>query len=244
MNSGKSQITRIVFGAVMAAIICVITLFRIPLGQSKVHFANAMCLLAGLLLGPVTGGLSAGLGSALYDVLFGGYDFLNAAITFVSKFAMAWVTGELFLLWQKKQLKPMVFIVTSIVINTLYYLFYGILAGQQAISIILYCLGIAIVTGFVVWLLHKLFPEAAALFPICLIGAMTYVTLYMLKTWIFKMWVEPIPVDTIPGVMVAKLIPSIINAAFAFVVAPVFYKAVFPALKATGIAKQLAAAEK
>ena len=106
MNSGKNQLTRIVFGAVMAAIICVITLFRIPLGQSKVHFANAMCLLAGLLLGPVTGGLSAGLGSALYDVLFGGYDFLNAAITFVSKFAMAWVTAMIYGAWKKKHGNP------------------------------------------------------------------------------------------------------------------------------------------
>ena len=42
MKTEKNQLTGIVFGAVMAAIICVITLFRIPLGQSKVHFANAM----------------------------------------------------------------------------------------------------------------------------------------------------------------------------------------------------------
>ena len=71
----------IAFTAMMAAMVYVVTLFRFPLLGSKVHFANAVCLLAGLLLGPVTGGLSAGLGSALYDVLFGGYDFLNAAIT-------------------------------------------------------------------------------------------------------------------------------------------------------------------
>ena len=102
MKKNDNQLTRIVFGAVMAAIICVITLFRIPLGQSKVHFANAMCLLAGLLLGPVTGGLSAGLGSALYDVLFGGYGPLDAVITFVSKFAMAWVAAVLFRAFMKK----------------------------------------------------------------------------------------------------------------------------------------------
>ena len=196
MKSNHNQLTKIVFGAVMAAIICVITLFRIPLGQSKVHFANAMCLLAGLLLGPVTGGLSAGLGSALYDVLFGGYDFLNAAITFVSKFAMAWVTAVLYRAWTKKQEDPAV--------------------------------------------KDTLVPLVAS----CVIGSLTYVALYMLKTWIFKMWVEPVPVDTIPGVMVAKLVPSLINAAFAFVVAPLFYHAVLPALKSTGIWKQLAAAEK
>ena len=63
---------RIVFIAVMAAIVCVVTFFRFPLLGSKVHLANAMCLLSGLLFGPVGGGLAAGLGSGLYDVLFGG----------------------------------------------------------------------------------------------------------------------------------------------------------------------------
>ena len=191
MNSGKNQLTRIVFGAVMAAIICVITLFRIPLGQSKVHFANAMCLLAGLLLGPVTGGLSAGLGSALYDVLFGGYDFLNAAITFVSKFAMAWVTAMIYGAWKKKHGDPE--------------------WKETVLPLVLSCVA----------------------------GALTYVALYMLKTWLFKMYVEPVPADTIPGIMVAKLIPSLINAAFAVVTAPIFFHAVRPALKAGGILKLL-----
>ena len=78
----------------------------------------------------------------------------------------------------------------------------------------------------------------------CVAGALTYVALYMLKTWIFKMWVEPIPADTIPSVLVAKLVPSLINAAFAIVVAPIFYHAVLPALKSTGVYKQLAGAAK
>ena len=98
-EKNDTLITRIVFAGVMAAIICVITIFRIPLGQSKVHFANSMCLLSGLLLGPVWGGAAAGLGSALYDVMLGGYSFFDALITFVSKFAMAWVTGILFRNW-------------------------------------------------------------------------------------------------------------------------------------------------
>ena len=196
MNASKKQLTRIVFGAVMAAIICVITLFRIPLGQSKVHFANAMCLLAGLLLGPVTGGLSAGLGSALYAVLFGGYDFLNAAITFVSKFAMAWVTAMIYGAWKEKHANPE--------------------WRETVLPLVISCAA----------------------------GALTYVALYMLKTWIFKLWVEPVPAETIPSVLVAKLLPSLINAAFAIVVAPLFYHAVLPALKSTGVYKQLQTAAK
>jgi uncharacterized membrane protein len=180
----------------MAAIICVITIFRIPLGQSKVHFANSMCLLSGLLLGPAWGGAAAGLGSALYDVMLGGYGLLDALITFVSKFAMAFVTGILYRAWTKKNAEDD-------------------------------------------W--KKNLPP---LVISCVIGSLTYVALYMLKTWIFKMWVEPIPADTIPSVLVAKLVPSLINAAFAIVVAPIFYHAVLPALKSTGVYKQLAGAAK
>jgi uncharacterized membrane protein len=73
----------------------------------------------------------------------------------------------------------------------------------------------------------------------CAVAGLTYVALYMLKTWIFKMYVEPVPADTIPTVMVAKLIPSLINAAFAVVTAPIFLHAVRPPLKAAGIMKQL-----
>jgi len=195
-NAGEARndrlIIRIVFTGVMAAIICVITIFRIPLGQSKVHFANAMCLLSGLLLGPVWGGAAAGLGSAIYDITLGGYSFFDALITFVSKFAMAFVTGILYQIWVKKK--------------------------EEAPD----------------WK-----KEFVPLVISCVIGALTYVALYMLKTWIFKMYVEPVPADTIPTVMVAKLIPSLINAAFAVVTAPIFLHAVRPPLKAAGIMKQL-----
>ena len=190
-RNSNALITRIVFTGVMAAIICVITTFRIPLGQSKVHFANSMCLLSGLLLGPVWGGTAAGLGSAIYDVLLGGYSFFDALITFVSKFAMAWVTGILYRTWVLKK-------------------------GEKS------------------WK-ENLLPLILS----CVLGALTYVALYMLKTWLFKMYVEPVPADTIPTVMVAKLIPSLINAAFAVVTAPIFLHAVRPPLKAAGILKQL-----
>ena len=190
-KNSNALITRIVFAGVMAAIICVITTFRIPLGQSKVHFANSMCLLSGLLLGPVWGGTAAGLGSAIYDVLLGGYSFFDALITFVSKFAMAWVTGILYQKW--------------------------VLSREEKS-----------------WK-ENLLPLIAS----CVLGALTYVALYMLKTWLFKLYVEPVPVDTIPGIMVAKLIPSLINAAFAVVTAPIFFHAVRPAFKAGGILKLL-----
>ena len=95
MKKKQIQLLDIIFAGVMAAMVYIVTLFRFPLLGSKVHFANAVCLLSGMLLGPVTGGFAAGLGSALYDAFGGGYDALNVLITFVSKFAMAWVCGML-----------------------------------------------------------------------------------------------------------------------------------------------------
>ena len=94
-RSGKFTTYKMVFVGIMAAIIYVVTMFRFPLLGSKVHFANAMCLLSGLLFGPLYGGLAAGLGSALNDALYGGYDVIQSLITFVMKFAMAWVCAKI-----------------------------------------------------------------------------------------------------------------------------------------------------
>ena len=79
---------KIAYVAVMAAIVCIATFLRFPLGQSKVHLGNTMGLLSGLLLGPVWGGVAAGLGSALNDVV-SGYGLDEILVTFVSKFLMA-----------------------------------------------------------------------------------------------------------------------------------------------------------
>ena len=68
MKKNEVQLTRIVFGAVMAALVFVVTLFRFPLLGSKVHFANAVCLLCGLLLRLRLRLLGAGGGAG--DVFF------------------------------------------------------------------------------------------------------------------------------------------------------------------------------
>ena len=94
-KTAKFTTYKMVFVAIMAAIVYVVTMFRFPLFGSKVHFANAMCLLSGLLFGPLYGGLAAGLGSALNDALYGGYDALQALLTFGMKFAMAWLCAKI-----------------------------------------------------------------------------------------------------------------------------------------------------
>lgn len=177
----KISTEKIAFAAAMAAIVCVVTFLRFPLLGSKVHFANAMCLLSGLLLGAPIGGLAAGLGSALYDALFGGYDVVNCLITFASKFLMAFICA--------------------------------LVAGRK--------------------------DSRVRVTAACVIGAWSYVALYMLKTFIFQRFVYGYPGETVWATMLSKLPASAINAVFAMIAAPVIYAAVKPALKKAGILNKL-----
>lgn len=83
---------------VLAAMVFAMTYIGIDiptaLGKTKLHFGNVMCLLSALLLGPVTGGLAAGIGSALFDLTDPVWA-TEAWITFINKFAMAFVAGLL-----------------------------------------------------------------------------------------------------------------------------------------------------
>ena len=169
--------------AIMASIIYVVTLFRFPFLGSKIHFANSMCLVSGMLFGAVPGGVAAGLGSALYDAFSGGYDAVNVLITFASKFAMAYVAG---IIVEKSR-------------------------ARGPVSVILACIA----------------------------GALTYVALYMLKTYVFQAFVYHFPSETVSAAMVSKLIPSLINALAAVISAPVFYHAVLPAMRHTGILEKV-----
>ncbi|MGL5972794.1 MAG: ECF transporter S component [Oscillospiraceae bacterium] len=67
----------------------------IPLGfdNTRLHLGNVLCLTAAIVLGPMKGGLSAGIGSMLFDLtnpLFLAF----APYTFVFKFLMAYVAGK------------------------------------------------------------------------------------------------------------------------------------------------------
>ena len=80
----------------MAALVLVATMFfkvQIPVGTDKtmIGFANVFCILAGLLLGPVYGGLAAGIGSCIFDLIGGWAD--SAPTTLLFKFMMACVCG-------------------------------------------------------------------------------------------------------------------------------------------------------
>lgn len=182
MKKKYFTISKIALLAMMAAIVCVVTFFRFPLLGSKVHFANAMCLLAGLLFGPLGGGLAAGLGSAIYDSM--SYDFVQCMITFVSKFLMAAVCA-----WVARPKKA------------------EIRHGRMILG--------------------------------CILGALAYVALYMLKTYVYQAFVYGYPMDTVWATMLSKLPASLINAVVAFIAAPIIYSALYPALKRAGLLEKL-----
>ena len=93
----KNTAKQLAFVGIMAALVYVTSAFlqiQIPtaIGSTRLHMGNVMCLLSGLLLGPVPGGLAAGIGSAFFDLTNPAY-IASTPFTFAFKFLMAWVCG-------------------------------------------------------------------------------------------------------------------------------------------------------
>jgi len=106
MEHKRSLSTRkVVFAALMAALTVAGSALRITLpvdiaGTTSFHLGNIMCALSGILLGPWLGGLAAGLGSAIYDMMNPLY-ISEAWITFLTKAAYGLFPGIVMLLWKK-----------------------------------------------------------------------------------------------------------------------------------------------
>lgn len=82
---------------VMSAVVFIVNFISIPIpivvgDVSRIHLGNAFCILAGLLFGPVSGGLAAGIGSALYDLTNPAYAS-EFYVTFLFKFVLGAVAG-------------------------------------------------------------------------------------------------------------------------------------------------------
>ena len=178
-RSSRMNVYFLTVTGVMAALACISNLIRIPLGDSKISVSNAVCVLCGLILGPSSGFLSAGLGNFLYDI-FTGYGY-ESLITFVSKGAIALVVA----------------------------LITGSMRKREKME-------------------RRDYPR---LFLASVLAALTYVLLYMLKTFVFGLTVNGLTLEGTFAKMGAKLPASLINAVFAAVVSPLFYLAVKPALR-------------
>lgn len=97
MNHSKFSTKRIVMTALLAALTVAGSAIRVTLplsiaGTTSFHLGNILCALSGILLGPWFGGLAAGMGSAIYDLM----NPLHAPecwITFITKAAYGLVVG-------------------------------------------------------------------------------------------------------------------------------------------------------
>ena len=130
------------------------------------------------LFGPISGGLAAGLGSAIYDMLDPRY-LPTCWLTFLMKFAMGWVAGKL--------------------------------AEKN--------------TDQVIW--KNVFAGSC--------GSLTYVVLYVLKTFIQNRVIYGYEMEAVMATVVTKGITSLVNGIIAVVVATILNRAIRPSLKKAGI---------
>ena len=122
----KDHTTRVVFLALLAALCCVATMV-IPIPTPTGGYLNAgdiVVVLSAMLAGPVWGGISAGVGSILADLL-GGYA-LYAPGTLLAKGLAAMVIG--FLYRKTRKAIPSA-VCGELVMATIYFFYEGLVLG-------------------------------------------------------------------------------------------------------------------
>lgn len=123
MTLRKLKPASLVFGGLMIALVFVANYISIPTAFSRLHVANAVCLLAGMLFGGPMGGLIAGLGSALFDLSFPAY-VAESWITFINKGAMALVCGIIVNDTNNRMKRPLVLVIGAVSGAALYVALY------------------------------------------------------------------------------------------------------------------------
>ncbi len=106
---------KLVITALFAALTCVATLvIQIPsgMGGGYVNLGDGMVLISAYILGPLFGGVAAGVGSCIADIASGYAAF--ALPTLIIKFVMAVAAGRLFVIMKKKN-KISILIICGIV---------------------------------------------------------------------------------------------------------------------------------
>ena len=127
-----SKTLKLVIAALMASMACVATMvIKIPILATGgyINLGDSIVLLSGVVLGPLYGGLAAGLGSALADLLGGYVDFAPA--TFIIKALMAVVTGLIIRTNPQKHIVNFVFasLISEIIMILGYFAFEATIMG-------------------------------------------------------------------------------------------------------------------
>ena len=122
---------------------------------------------------------------------------------------------------------------------------YDIVAGWGAECVITFVNkgAIALVAGLIAYrTAHKgelSRADRARIVAASVLGALAYVALYMLKTFIFGQLVDGMTLSGVTASMLSKLPGSLINAVFSFIVAPILLGALRPALRQAGLFDKL-----
>lgn len=92
-SSSAFSTRRLAATGLLAALVFIFSWIQIPIGQvARIHLGNVFCALAGLLFGPLTGGLAGGFGSMLFDLTNPAY-IAECWITFITKFFIGFLAG-------------------------------------------------------------------------------------------------------------------------------------------------------
>ncbi len=145
MENKKNNLHLIVTTAVLGALVFVSNYISIPIpiaigDVSRIHIANGICILSGLVLGPIGGGLAAGIGSALYDFTNPAY-IASAPFTLIFKFILAAISG---LIYHKIKFNKNVLAIVGAVLGQIAYIalyiskgfFEGLLQGYAVEALI------------------------------------------------------------------------------------------------------------
>jgi uncharacterized membrane protein len=95
------QLRKFITGALMAALTCFATyVIRVPSPTGYIHPGDSFVILSGVILGPIYGALSAGIGSMLADLLAGYPQY--AIATFIIKALTAVVCSMVYRRMKRK----------------------------------------------------------------------------------------------------------------------------------------------
>ncbi len=127
------KIIKLVTAALMAALTCVVTMFlpiKIPNTQGGyIHPGDAFVLLSGIILGPLYGGLAAGVGSLMADIFVGALVYAPATLIIKTLAAIAGVVSYRYI---RKGSVILAGIFVGITVTVGYYIFDVILTGTLA----------------------------------------------------------------------------------------------------------------
>jgi uncharacterized membrane protein len=131
------KIIKLVTAALMAAMTCVVTMIlpiKIPYGNGGyIHPGDAFVLLSGIILGPVYGGLAAGIGSMMADLLSSYVQYAPA--TFIIKILAA-MAGAYSFRHIRKNSVVLSGIFGGIIVTLGYFIYDRILSGNFAAALV------------------------------------------------------------------------------------------------------------